>query len=65
MHAGHRYRAFAGLAVIDGDDTAAIDAPGHLVLVLACGDAGIAVDASVRVAKEFHTRHRFRLLTLL
>jgi hypothetical protein len=64
MHAGHRYRVLAGLAVVDGDDAAAIDAPGHLVLVLAGGDAGVAVDAPVRIAKEFHAHHRYRLLTL-
>src|SRR6266481_2659469 len=57
MHAGHRHRAFAGLAVVDGDNAAAIDAPGHLVLVLAGGDAGIALDATVGVAEEFHTCH--------
>src|SRR4029077_13616721 len=47
MHAGHRDRALAGLAVIDGDDAAAIDAPRHLVLVLAGGDAGVALDATI------------------
>src|SRR4029077_9911176 len=63
MHAGHRHRALAGLAVIDGDDAPPIDAPWHLVLVLACGDAGVAIDAAIRVAKEFHARHGLRPLT--
>jgi hypothetical protein len=36
-----------GLPIIDRDDTAAVDPPRHLVLVLAGSDAGIAVDASV------------------
>src|ERR1041384_7631367 len=57
VHAGHRDRALAGLAVIDGDDAAAVDAPGHLVLVLAGGDAGVALDATIGVAEEFHTGH--------
>ena len=53
MHAGHRDRALAGTAVIDGDDAPAVDAPRHLVLVLAGGDAGVALDAAVCVAEEF------------
>src|SRR5207344_1242360 len=62
VHAGHRDRALAGLAVIDGDDTPAVDAPWHLVLVLAGGDAGVAFDAAVGVAEKFHPSHcRFSL----
>src|SRR3982074_3283596 len=57
VHAGHRDRALSWLAVIDGDDAAAIDAPRHLVLVLAGGDAGVAVDAALRVTKELHACH--------
>src|SRR5436309_1141447 len=49
--------ALAGLAVIDGDDAAAVDAPRHLVLVFASGDAGVALDATIGVAEEFHTGH--------
>src|SRR6185295_7061541 len=52
VHAGHRDRALAGLAVVDGDDTATVDAPRHLVLVLAGGDAGVALDATVGVAEK-------------
>src|SRR4029453_17919987 len=37
VHTGHGDRALAGLAVIDGDDAPAVDAPRHLVLVLAGG----------------------------
>src|SRR3546814_4472730 len=48
MHAGHGDRALADLAVVDCDDTAAIDAPRHVMLVLACGDAGVALDAADR-----------------
>src|ERR1700716_4745018 len=33
MHAGHRHRAVAGLAVVDGDDAAAVDAPRHFMFV--------------------------------
>src|SRR5262249_17899775 len=51
------HRAFAGLAVIDGDDAPAIDAPRHLVLVLTGGDASVALDAAVGVAEKFHPSH--------
>src|SRR5204862_2019620 len=57
MHARHRHRALARLAVIDGDDAPPVDAPGHLVLVLAGGDAGVALDAAVGVTEKFHSRH--------
>src|SRR5207244_5065989 len=57
MHAGHRDRALARLAVVDGDDAPAVDAPGDLVLVLAGGDAGVALDAAIGVAEEFHPSH--------
>src|SRR5713226_7915273 len=58
MHAGHRHRTFAGLAVVDGHDAPSIDAPWHLVLILAGGNASIAIDASLGVAKELHSSHR-------
>src|SRR6202789_3241418 len=57
MHACHGDRALAGLAVIDRDYAAAIDAPGHFILVLAGRHAGIAVDATVSITEEFHTGH--------
>src|SRR5664279_3077815 len=57
VHAGHGDRALAGLAVIDSDDAPAVDAPGHLVFVLTGGDAGVAFDATVGVAEEFHSSH--------
>src|SRR5262249_24431035 len=57
MHARHRNRALARLAVIDGDDAPAVDAPRHLVLVLAGGDTSVALDATVGVAEKFHSRH--------
>src|SRR5262249_26446977 len=57
VHAGHGDGTLARFAVIDGDDAAPVDAPGHLVLVLAGGNAGIALDATVGVAEEFHTCH--------
>src|SRR5688572_25219957 len=57
MHAGHRDRAFAGLAVIDGDDAAAIDAPRHFMFVLAGGHAGVALDATVSITKKFDASH--------
>ena len=57
MHAGHRHRSFAWLAVIDCNDAAPVDAPWDFILVLAGGDTGIAIDAAVGVTKEFHSRH--------
>src|SRR5262245_20292433 len=57
VHAGHRDRALAGFAVVDGDDAPAVDAPRHLVLVLAGSDAGVAFDAAVGVAEKFHPSH--------
>src|SRR5712672_3551432 len=57
MHAGHRDRALAGLAVIDGDDAPPVDAPRHFVFVLAGGDASVALDATVGIAQEFHPSH--------
>src|SRR5690606_19833972 len=57
MHAGHRDGALALLAVIQRDDAATVDAPRNLMLVLAGGDAGVAFDAALGVAEEFHTGH--------
>src|SRR5690606_27550416 len=57
VHAGDRDGALAGLAVIDGDDAAPVHAPGNLMLVLAGRDAGVAFDAALGVAEEFHTCH--------
>src|SRR5208283_2654739 len=39
VHASHRDRPFAGLAVVDRDHAPTIDAPRHLILVLAGCDA--------------------------
>mgnify|MGYP003693834719 CR=1 FL=1 len=44
-------------AVVDGDDAAAVHAPRHLVLVLAGGDAAVALDAALGVTQKFHSRH--------
>src|SRR5665213_2032531 len=57
VHAGHRDRALARLSVIERDDAPAVDAPRHLVLILAGGDASVAFDAAIGVAEEFHTCH--------
>jgi hypothetical protein len=57
VHAGHGHRALARLAVLDGDDPPSVDAPRHLVLVLAGGNAGVALDAAVGVAQKLHPRH--------
>src|SRR3977135_3737986 len=57
VHAGHGNRALARLAVIDGNHAPAVDAPRPLVFVLAGGDAGVALDATVGVAEKFHSSH--------
>jgi len=54
MRAGHRHRAFTGLAILDGYDASAIDAPRHFVLILARGNARVALDATLGVAEELH-----------
>src|SRR5450759_1470370 len=41
LHARPRVRTLSWLAVIDRDDAPAVDAPRHLVFVLAGGDAGV------------------------
>src|SRR5690606_19795506 len=45
VHARDRHRLLARLAVVHHDDATTVHAPGHLVLVLARGDAGLALDA--------------------
>src|SRR5215472_2646225 len=57
VHACHRHRALAGLAVVERDDPAPVDAPRHLMLVFAGGDARIAFDAAIGVAEKFHPGH--------
>src|ERR1700704_4863524 len=57
VHARHRDRALAGLAVVQRDDAAAVHAPGHFVGVLARRDAAVAFDAALGVAEKFHSRH--------
>src|SRR5581483_8390224 len=57
MHAGHGDRALARLAVVQRDNAPAIDAPGHIMLILAGGDASVAFDATIGVAEKFHSRH--------
>src|SRR5216683_8007868 len=57
VHTGHGYRTLAGLAVIDRDNAPAIEAPRHLVFILARGRAGVALDATIGVAEELHPGH--------
>src|SRR6266851_5412141 len=57
VHTGHGYRTLAGLAVIDRDNAPAIEPPRHLVFVLARGRAGVALDATIGVAKKLHPGH--------
>src|SRR5207247_2598122 len=64
-HAGHRDRFLgAHYAVIDGHHAAAVDAPRHFVLLLARGDAAVALDAALGVAQEFHSCHGGLLMLL-
>src|SRR5262249_50080721 len=49
VHAGHRDRALARLAIFDGDDAPPVESPRHLILVLARGDACVALDAAIGV----------------
>src|SRR5690606_13992580 len=58
MHAGDGDGAFARHPVIDSDDAAAVDAPRHVMFLLAGGDAAVALDAAFGVADEFHSGHR-------
>src|SRR2546426_8954548 len=65
VHAGHRDRFLgAHYAVIDGHHAAAVDAPRHFVLLLARGDAAVALDAALGVAQEFHSCHGGLLMLL-
>src|SRR4029077_5944038 len=57
VHAGHRHRTLARLAVVFGDNPPTVDAPRHLILVFAGGDAGVAFDATIGVAEKLHSRH--------
>src|ERR1700680_1936993 len=57
VHASHRHGALARLAVVYGDDPPSVDAPRHLVLIFAGGDAGVAVNAAVSVAEKLHPCH--------
>ena len=57
VHAGDRDGLLALEAVVQRHDPPAVDAPGHLVLVLAGDGAGVALDAALDVAEESHSRH--------
>src|SRR5713226_10017296 len=57
VHTGHRHRTLAWLAVIDRDNASAIEAPRHLVFILARGRAGVTLDATIGVAKKLHPGH--------
>jgi hypothetical protein len=47
MHAGDRNALLARYAVIEGDDSAAIHTPGHIVLGLTGRDTAVAFDATL------------------
>jgi hypothetical protein len=63
VHARHGDGTLAGLAVINGDDAPSVDTPGNFVLVLAGGDASVALDTAVGVTEKLHPCHG--VLTLL
>jgi hypothetical protein len=58
MHAGHGDGFLAGLTVLEGHDAPPVHTPGHLVLVLTGGDATVAFDTTLGIAKKFHTCHK-------
>src|SRR5438309_6354226 len=58
VHAGDRDRFLARHALVQRHHPAAVDAPGHLVFVLARDRAGVAIDAALGVAEKSHSRHR-------
>src|SRR5260370_34194051 len=57
VHTGHGHRTLARLAVIDRDNAPTIEPPRHLVFVLAGGRAGVALEATIGVAKKLHPGH--------
>src|ERR1700722_2561264 len=57
VHASHGDRALARLAIVDGDDTAAVESPGDFILILAGGYAGVAIDTTIGVTQKLHSRH--------
>src|SRR6202140_4592810 len=57
VHARDRDRALARHAVVDGNHASSIDSPGNVVLLLAGGDAAVALDAALGVAQKFHSGH--------
>jgi hypothetical protein len=57
MHASYRQRTFALFAILYGDNSATVNAPGNLVLVLAGGYAGITFDATFGITVKFHSSH--------
>ena len=52
-----RSTSLARHAVVERHHAAAVDAPWHVVLVLAGRDAAVALDAALGVAQEFHSGH--------
>src|ERR1700681_4115876 len=57
VHARDRDRALARHAVVDGNHAPSIDSPGNVVLLLAGGDAAVALDAALGVAQKLHSGH--------
>src|SRR5689334_8020641 len=68
VHAGNRDRPLAGHTVVQRDDAATVDPPRNVVLLLARGDAAVALDATLGIAQEFHSGHgrvpRYAFVTL-
>src|SRR5262249_12912818 len=57
VHASHGDRALARLAVVNGDDAPAVDAPGHFMLVLTGSCASVSLAATGGVGEKFHPSH--------
>src|SRR5262249_3258768 len=62
VHAGDRDGFLPRNAVVQRHDAPAVHAPRHLVLVLARRHASVALDATLGITQEFHSRHGYLLM---
>src|SRR5690606_30132143 len=61
VHACHGHRALTRSAIVQRNYATTLYAPRNVVFVLAGGDAGIALNATVGIAEELHSRHYYVL----
>jgi hypothetical protein len=62
MHAGHGDGLFTWYAIIERNDTSAVDAPRYFVLVFTGRYATIAFNATLGVTDKFHSCHKSLLM---